>query len=98
VCSEGSPCDKCEVPVAGADRVDQYRFNAHTFKFQKLASFCAACARREAENSTIGQPEEWALDETREIMYSEYGGLVDVRWLQGDEHHILVQVSLAWIA
>jgi hypothetical protein len=72
VCSEGTPCDKCEVPVGGADRVDQYRLNTHTFAVERPASLCATCAEREAENSTFGQPDERALDAIREIMDSEY--------------------------
>jgi len=90
---DGYPCDDCGDFVDKFDRVDEYLVNAHTYEFERLAERCPACAQSYGKRRAFGEVENWLLEIIQESMYRYYGDPVIVRWLQGDEHRVVVLVQ-----
>ena len=72
--------------------VEQYLFNTHDLEVIELLRICPGCAEEEERSRTHGEP--WDIDAIEGYFRHKYGDGAEVRWLQGDEHRILVHVRL----
>jgi hypothetical protein len=88
------PCDHCGNLVDRTTLVDQMVYNAHTFDVVQYSRLCEACAQEDERRRTYGPSEAWALEAIKDGLARQYGAPMDVRWLQGDVHKILVHARV----
>jgi hypothetical protein len=88
------PCDECGAQTDKASLVYAYIINAHDMElpWNREAQFCPACAEIEARRRTCGDPEDVLLACIADGTNRMFGEPMSVRWIQGDEHKILVHV------
>ena len=87
------PCERCEDDTDKAFLVYEYLVDAHDLeKWEQVNRFCPACAQDEADRRAHGLPNDDLLAVIGEGASRLFGEPMSVRWVQGDEHRILVHV------